>query len=150
MSAKVIEFKPKEKEKNIVKTVAERQEEIFQQMKASYISVQGLEVDNFETAQQMFERMKVLFAEGKEIVFQNVDQAIGMGSVLLELPEYQDISHFQVELCVSRLSVFYKLVPVAKDDRKYAFLDEDMNHTINLEMMQKMALEVAQETEDVN
>jgi hypothetical protein len=114
------------------------------------MTMNQLEVDNFESVDQMLERIKKLNEQGAEIVFQTEEQAMTMAAVILDQPEYEGLSHFNIVPCISRLSMFYRLVPEPKSEIGYIFTDQDMIHTINLEMMERVALEAAQEKDDIN
>jgi hypothetical protein len=98
----------------------------------------------------MMVRFNQLTSEGKEFAFSTEEQAIGMAAFLLDQPQFEDISHFEIKNCASRLSVFFKLKPVPKTDKQFVFIDNDMMHTINLQMMRKVAQDMADGQANMN
>lgn len=97
-----------------------------------FLEIIDKDLDEIMTEDEVRNTLKSYIEEDKVLVFQSDREAMAIATALLLLPEYEKVSHFEIVPNVSRLSVFYKLVPIYKDTRQYLFPDTDLLYGINL------------------
>jgi hypothetical protein len=138
---KVIEFKPKSQQ---METSESKEQLYFDEMLSNYTMANNITVEQIMGNEDLVKRIREMKEKNYDLVFMTEEQAVGMAAVLIELPEYENVSHFDIRFCISRLSVFYKLVPVEKTQEQFVFIDNEMMHTVNKEMMKRIAKEMVQ------
>jgi hypothetical protein len=124
------EFKSKEQK------MAEEQKEAI---KNNFLEQVGLREEDLYSEQGLYDKITELSNEGKAIVFGTETEALLVGSVMINYPAFDDVSHFDIIRCVSRLSIFYRLKPIRKKDNiQFVFAEDKMVATANLLQIDKL------------
>jgi hypothetical protein len=100
--SKVLEFKPRQEKQ--VEEKKDMEQIYFEEMATGYAEEKGIEdIDSVESVEEMMKRKREIEEMDRELVFNSHDDAVAMSSVLLDRPEYENVSHFKVEICLSRV-----------------------------------------------
>jgi hypothetical protein len=126
LNSKVVEFKKKENEQN--------QEYIKQieLIKGQFLNTIELSEEEVMSREEINFTIEDTIAKNGELVFHSTNDANVFALYLLSLPENENISHYETISCVSRLSYFYKLKPIYKDETAYVFPKDNLMYGINL------------------
>lgn len=120
-------------------------------MKEAYDAYVPDEVKNgeFMDADGLNERLEDAIREGVQLVYRTLAEAEHAAGALIGLPVYDDISHFEVATCVSRLSTFFKLIAVPKDEAgQLRFMDDATSYSLNVYIMEKSGHQLALNEEE--
>lgn len=156
----VVNFSDRLKAKNAVAPELERftpenREERYQkrkkEMTEDYLNhVPGSDDMRKMDRDELISYFTSLIATGKNVVFRSEEEASQVGSILLTFPEFENVSHFEINPCVSRMMIFYKLYPILKDENiAYIVPDPEMTIAFNLEAISMVAMEIAEQEEEV-
>jgi len=63
-------------------------------------------------------------------VFDTIETAALYANFYLSLPDFDNVLFFDVQPCVSRKSLFHRLVPVFKDGSNAVFVTQDMTNSV--------------------
>jgi hypothetical protein len=126
LDGKVVEFKKKEKDQNqgYIEQIETIKEQFLTAINITEEEVMDREAINFT--------IEDTIAKKGELVFGSINDANVFALYLLSLPENENVSHYETISCVSRLSYFYKLKPIYKDETAYIFPKEELMYGVNL------------------
>ncbi|QXN70314.1 hypothetical protein INTERNEXUS_274 [Bacillus phage vB_BspM_Internexus] len=117
----VVEFKRKTENEEV--TVEEIQ---LEYVKKKILDTYELKEEDIMEVDEMVKVYLEHLEKGEVMVFSSSEDALSFANIVINHPEFKDISHFKVTPNISRLSMFYELEPVMKNsNKKYIFPSED-------------------------
>jgi len=132
MSGKIVNFNKREQDDR------EAFIEEMEALKEDFLNTIEKEESEIAIPERLVEILKELWSKGEELVFRNPNEASIFATYFLSLPQNKDVSHFEIAVCTSRLSVFYKLRPFYKDEStQYVFPSNELLDGINLQSLNK-------------
>ncbi|AMM45025.1 hypothetical protein SP15_224 [Bacillus phage SP-15] len=140
----VVEFEAIKKSKE--KQDQESLEFYRSQVLDQFLSAIGKSQEEIMTKEEVQLTIKQFMSESTELVFANASEAIAFGAAILDLPEFDRVSHFQVNSNISRKSVFYSLTPVYKSLTSYKFASDELLQGVSL--MNIMGIKSLEEDSD--
>jgi arginine decarboxylase-like protein len=132
----VVEFKKRDKEEKEVKMQEEERQSLLNQIvevKENFLNTIDKKEEDLMDSDSFIKALQGLTDEGIELSFRTESEALVFATTLLSLPEYEDVSHFEVVSNISRKSVFLTLQPVFKEEEvKFMFPAEELIQSANL------------------
>jgi hypothetical protein len=128
---KVVEFKKKDNAEEVLK----QKQKIYKELtdiKGKFLADVNLKEEELMTTKDIITTLDKYADENIELSFQSENEALMFATALLQLPQFEDVSHFKIVSNISRKAVFLTLDPVYKDDTKFMFPSDELLQGINL------------------
>jgi hypothetical protein len=123
---KVVEFKRKEKTNGV------DVDKVRNEIKDNFLEAIGRTEEEVMNANALSMELLRAMEEQKEIVFKTENDALIFASAILDFPEFEHISHFEITPNISRKSTFFSVKPVFKSEKQYVFADDEFLYSANL------------------
>jgi hypothetical protein len=123
--ANVIPFRKKEEEKDIIINK-------INDIKENFLKTLGVSESELFELDEIREKLKKLKENGNTLVFSNEEEAMIYSVFLLNLPENENISHYEIKRNISRKSLFFTLEPIYKQEGiSYVFPSNELTASVN-------------------
>jgi hypothetical protein len=123
---KVVEFKRKEKTNGV------DVDKVRNEIKDNFLEAIGRTEEEVMNANALSMELLRAMEEQKEVVFKTENDALIFASAILDFPEFEHISHFEIAPNISRKSTFFSVKPVFKSEKQYVFADDEFLYSANL------------------
>jgi hypothetical protein len=126
MTNNIVEFKKKEELAN------EELNKMKNEIKTNFLTALKKTEEEIMDSNTLRDSLLELIDAKQELVFKTENDALIFASAILDFPEFEHVSHFEVVPNISRKSTFFSIKPILKDEKKYVFADDEFLYSANL------------------